>query len=45
MNGEFTAADLADLVKLPFSEIEQSLDRLHRSGMLLEGSPGMYRRV
>ena len=45
MEGEFTAADLVDELKMSFADIERALDRLHRSGMLLEGSPGVYRRV
>lgn len=45
MEGDFTAADLVDTVKAPMSNIEQALEKLHSSGMLLEGSPGIYRRA
>ena len=45
LDGEFTAADIAGMVKVPFLEIERILDHLNRHGMILEGSPGVYTRV
>lgn len=45
MEGDFTAVDLVDTVKAPMSDIEQALEKLHSSGIILEGSPGVYRRA
>lgn len=45
MDGDFTAADVASRVGASFPDIKRALERLNRQGILLEGSPGVYRRV
>lgn len=45
MEGEFSAADIVDMVKADFSEVEETLVKLHSTGILLEGTPGVYRRA
>lgn len=45
MDGEFSAADVVDTVKADFTDIEKALAQLHDSGILLEGTSGVYRRA
>lgn len=42
---EFTAADIAEKTKLSFPDIERALDHLSQKGVVMEGKPGLYKRV
>ena len=45
MEGDFTAADVADVTKISIPETERALERLHQSGIVLERRPGIYNRI
>ena len=44
IEGEFTANDI-NIPGISFTEVERALEKLHQSGILLEPSPGVYKRM